>query len=83
MSGSTKTCPAELRERAVWMVAEVRHEHSSEWVAVESVAGLGGVGVSGEDGGGEAADLSMPQGNLVMQVVGLCICIPRCRSRGQ
>jgi len=44
MSGSTKRYPAELRERAVRMVAEVRHEHSSEWAAVESVAGKLGVG---------------------------------------
>jgi hypothetical protein len=39
MSGSMKGYPAELRERAVRMVGEVRHEHSSEWAAVESVAG--------------------------------------------
>lgn len=31
MSGSTKRYPAELCEQAPRMVAELRHEHSSEW----------------------------------------------------
>ncbi len=37
-SGSQKRYPPELRERAVRMVAEVQHEHLSEWAAIESVA---------------------------------------------
>lgn len=45
MSGSTsKRYPAELRERAVRMVAEIRAEHESEWAAIGRVAGLLGVG---------------------------------------
>ena len=45
MSGSTsKRYPAELRERAVRMVAEVRAEHESEWAAMSRVAELLGVG---------------------------------------
>lgn len=43
MSGSRKY-PAELRERAVRMVAEVRGEYASEWAAIESVAGKLGIG---------------------------------------
>ncbi|RDI15712.1 transposase [Rhodococcus sp. AG1013] len=43
MSGSRKY-PAELRERAVRMVAEVRGEYSSEWAAIESVAAKLGIG---------------------------------------
>ncbi|QKT11910.1 transposase [Rhodococcus sp. W8901] len=43
MSGSRKY-PAELRERAVRMVAEVRGEYSSEWAAIESVADKLGIG---------------------------------------
>jgi transposase len=43
-SGSPKRYPPELRERAVRMVAEVRHEHASEWAAIESVAGKLGIG---------------------------------------
>ena len=45
MSGSTsKRYPAELRERAVRMVAEIRGEHESEWAAMTHVARLLGVG---------------------------------------
>jgi transposase len=45
MSGSTsKRYPAELRERAVRMVAEIRADHESEWAAMTQVAQLLGVG---------------------------------------
>ena len=45
MSGSTsKRYPAELRERAVRMVAEIRSEHESDWAAITQVAKLLGVG---------------------------------------
>jgi transposase len=45
MSGSTtKRYPAELRERAVRMVAEIRPDHESEWAAMTQVATLLGVG---------------------------------------
>jgi transposase len=45
MSGSTsKMYPAELRERAVRMVAEIRADHESEWAAMSKVAELLGVG---------------------------------------
>jgi transposase len=45
MSGSTsKRYPAELRERAVRMVGEVRAEHGSDWAAITQVAKLLGVG---------------------------------------
>ena len=45
MSGSTsKRYPAELRERAVRMVAEIRAEHESEWAAMGRVAQLLGIG---------------------------------------
>lgn len=47
MSGSTsKKYPAELRERAVRMVAEIRAEHESEWAAMTRVAQLLGVGTA-------------------------------------
>lgn len=36
--------PAELRERAVRMVSEIRVEHESEWAAMGRVAELLGVG---------------------------------------
>lgn len=45
-SGSQKRYPPELRERAVRMVAEVQHEHTSEWAAIESVAGKLGIGTA-------------------------------------
>ena len=45
MSGSTsKRYPAELRERAVRMVVEIRADHESEWAARSKVAELRGVG---------------------------------------
>ena len=45
MSGSTsKRYPAELRERAVRMVDEIRTDHHSEWAAMTQVAQLLGVG---------------------------------------
>lgn len=43
MSRSRKY-PPELRERAVRMVAEVREQHPSEWVAMGQVAELLGIG---------------------------------------
>ena len=45
MSGSTsKRYPAELRERAVRMVTEIRSDHESDWAAMTQVATLLGVG---------------------------------------
>lgn len=45
MSASTsKRYPAELRERAVRMVGEIRAEHESDWAAITQVARLLGVG---------------------------------------
>ena len=45
MSGRTSTrYPAELRERAVRMVAEIRPDHESEWAAMTQVSQLLGVG---------------------------------------
>ena len=45
MSASTsKRYPAELRERAVRMVGEIRPGHESEWAAMTQVATLLGVG---------------------------------------
>lgn len=45
MSGNTsRRYPAELRVRAVRMVAEVREQHESEWAAMAAVAELLGVG---------------------------------------
>ncbi|MFD4366014.1 hypothetical protein [Rhodococcus sp. NPDC058521] len=45
-SGSRTRYPPELRERAVRMVAEVRHEHVSVWAAIESVAAKLGIGTA-------------------------------------
>ncbi|MCW2538984.1 MAG: transposase [Frankiales bacterium] len=45
-SASSKRYPPELRERAVRMVAECRHEHGSEWAAIESVAAKLGIGTA-------------------------------------
>jgi transposase len=42
--GSSRRYPAELRERAVQMVAEIRDQHDSEWAAISEVARLLGVG---------------------------------------
>ena len=45
MSGRTSTrYPAELRERAVRMVTEIRSDHESDWAAMTQVATLLGVG---------------------------------------
>jgi transposase len=45
MSGRTsKRYPAELRERAVRMVGEIRADHESEWSAMTQVATFLGVG---------------------------------------
>jgi transposase len=38
--------PAELRERAVRMVAEVRASYGSEWAAIEAVATKLGIGTA-------------------------------------
>ncbi|TNC31308.1 hypothetical protein FHE65_32070 [Mumia zhuanghuii] len=47
MSGSTsRRYPAELRERAVRMVSEIRADYESEWAAMTKVAELLGVGTS-------------------------------------
>jgi transposase len=35
MSGVSKRYPPELRERAVRIVEECRHEHFSEWTVIE------------------------------------------------
>lgn len=42
-ASTTKRYPAELRERAVRMVTEIRAEHESEWAAMGRVAQLLGV----------------------------------------
>ena len=50
MSGSTsKRYPAELRERAVRMVTEIRSDHESDWAAMTKVAELLGVRDAGDD----------------------------------
>jgi len=46
MPGSSKRYPAELRERAVRMVTEIRGDHESEWAAMSQVAQLLGVGTA-------------------------------------
>jgi transposase len=45
-STPSKRYPPELRERAVRMVAECRHEHASEWATIESVASKLGIGTA-------------------------------------
>jgi transposase len=45
-SGTSRKYPPELRERAVRMVAECRHEHPSEWATIESVAAKLGIGTA-------------------------------------
>ena len=42
--GRGTSYPAELRERAVRMVAEVRPEYPSDWPAIKAVAGKLGIG---------------------------------------
>ena len=45
MSGNRSTrYPAELRERAIRMVTEIRSDHESEWAAMTQVAMLLGIG---------------------------------------
>ncbi len=45
MAGSTsKRYTAELRERAVRMVGEIRADHESDWAAMRQVATLLGIG---------------------------------------
>ena len=47
MAGSSTTrYSAELRERAVRMVAEVRSDHDSDWAAMGRVAELLGIGTA-------------------------------------
>lgn len=47
MSGSTsRRYPAELRERAVRMVGEIRADHESDWAAMSQVAELLGLTVA-------------------------------------
>jgi len=43
MSSTSQRYPAELRERAVRMVAEVRGQHDSEWAAMGAVASMLGI----------------------------------------
>lgn len=38
MASTSKRYPVELKDQAARMVAEIRSEHGSEWIAVESVA---------------------------------------------
>jgi len=44
--GCASRYPAELRERAVRMVAEVRPQYPSEWAAITAVAGMLGIGTA-------------------------------------
>ena len=46
MASTSKRYPAELKDRAVRMAAEIRSEHGSEWAAVESVAEKLGIGTA-------------------------------------
>lgn len=46
MASTSKRYRAELKDRAVRMVAEIRSEHGSEWAAVESVAEKLGIGTA-------------------------------------
>ncbi len=46
MKGRRGVYPAELRERAVRLVAESREHHDSEWAAITSVATKLGVGTA-------------------------------------
>jgi transposase len=51
MSSTSQRYPAELRERAVRMVAEVRGQHDSEWAAMGAVASMLGIRTPETDGG--------------------------------
>ena len=46
MASTSKRYPAELKDRAIRMVAEIRSEHGSEWAAVASVAEKLGIGTA-------------------------------------
>ena len=46
MPGASRPYPAELRERAVRMVAEISDQHESEWEAMGDVAQLLGIGTA-------------------------------------
>ena len=46
MQGRRRGYPAELRDRAVRLVAESRQHHGSEWAAITSVAAKLGVGTA-------------------------------------
>jgi len=46
MASTSKRYPVELKDQAARMVAEIRSEHGSEWIAVESVAEKLGVGTA-------------------------------------
>ena len=46
MSHPSRNYPAELRERAVRLVAEVRPDHPTEWAAICSVAEKLGIGTA-------------------------------------
>jgi transposase len=46
MSRPSRNYPAELRERAVRLVAEVRPDHPTEWAAICSVAQKLGIGTA-------------------------------------
>jgi transposase len=45
-TNSSRSCPPELRERAVRMVAAISDQHASEWAAMGEVARLVGVGTA-------------------------------------
>jgi transposase len=42
----TKPYPQKLRERAVWMVAEMRPNYESDWAAITAVAARLGIGTA-------------------------------------
>lgn len=46
MSGKSPY-PAELRRRAVWMVAELRPDYPTEWATINAVAAKLGIGARG------------------------------------
>lgn len=76
MSRATRY-PAELRERAIRMVAEHRGEYPSEWAAVVSIAGKLGVGAPetlrkwirrAEVDGGQRAGVTTAEHQRLMQL---------------